>query len=254
MKTTFCFNNHELIADLSQPIDISIPLNPGNVNPNCFYAPEVKVWPVKTEDFVGSTAEGGVLNFMNLQINPHGNGTHTECVGHIAKEKVTINDTLKQFFFLAQLITVTPAVLENSDRIITKEQLMKANLKKNIPALILRTLPNDDSKKERNYSGTNPPYMHHEAIQLIVENGVRHLLIDLPSVDREQDDGLLLSHHAFWDYPENPRQDCTISELIYVPNQIQDGLYLLSFQIISLELDVSPSKPVLYKTQKAGDL
>ena len=42
--------------------------------------------PVVAGDFVGSTASGGPVNFFNIRVNPHGNGTHTECVGHIARE------------------------------------------------------------------------------------------------------------------------------------------------------------------------
>ena len=79
-----------------------------------------------------------------------------------------------------------------------------------------------------------------------MECGVKHLLLDLPSVDREEDGGALLGHKAFWQYPENARNNCTITELIYVPDRILDGDYLLNLQIASLELDVSPSKPLLY--------
>ena len=84
-------------------------------------------------------------------------------------------------------------------------------------------------------------------MKYIVECGVKHLLIDLPSVDREEDGGQLLAHKAFWQYPENIRANATISELIYVNNVIKDGLYLLNIQITALELDASLSKPVLYK-------
>ena len=80
----------------------------------------------------------------------------------------------------------------------------------------------------------------------MVEQGVRHLLVDLPSVDREEDGGKLLAHKAFWQYPDNIRENCTITELIYADNIIKDGLYLLNIQIASFEIDVSPSKPVLY--------
>ena len=114
-------------------------------------------------------------------------------------------------------------------------------------ALVIRTLPNAKSKLTCRYSGTNPAYFHHEAIQHFVKNGVKHLLVDLPSVDREEDGGKLLAHKAFWNYPENPRTDCTISELIYVPDKVPDGNYLLNIQITALEMDASPSKPVLYE-------
>ena len=77
-----------------------------------------------------------------------------------------------------------------------------------------------------------------------------HLLIDLPSVDREEDGGKLLAHKAFWQYPDNVRKNCTISELIFAENGIKDGIYLLNIQIASFEIDVSPSKPVLYELKK----
>jgi hypothetical protein len=80
----------------------------------------------------------------------------------------------------------------------------------------------------------------------MAERGILHLLIDLPSVDREEDGGKLAAHKAFWQYPARPRMDATITELIFVNNMITDGLYLLNLQICSLSLDASPSKPVIY--------
>ena len=76
---------------------------------------------------------------------------------------------------------------------------------------------------------------------------MQHLLLDLPSVDREEDAGLLLAHHAFWCYPAQPRCAATITELIFAPDEVEDGLYLLNIQVTSLVLDASPSKPVLYR-------
>ena len=87
-------------------------------------------------------------------------------------------------------------------------------------------------------------------MEYIVEQGIEHLLIDLPSVDRESDEGKLLAHKAFWKFPNQIREQSTITELIYVPNKVKDGLFLLNIQIASFEIDASPSKPVLYKLIK----
>ncbi len=247
MKIPISYQGRKFNADLNKPLDISIPINPGIENVNCFYAPPVEYFPVIAGDFVGSREMGGLLNFFNVKINPHGNGTHTECVGHIAKEKFTINQCLKKFHFICKLISVYPQKTENGDSVIFKRQLEDFFEDGASNVLAIRTLPNDDLKLKTNYSGANPPYMHHEAIAYLVEQGVEHLLIDLPSVDREQDDGKLLAHKAFWQYPDNVRRNCTISELIYAKNEIKDGLYLLNLQIASFELDVSPSKPILYE-------
>lgn len=248
MKISLHHNNQTYHADLSRPLDISITLRPGKKTVNCFYAPPVKIEPVVAGNFVGDTKKGGLVNFKNIQINPHGNGTHTECVGHIATKKYSIGASLTKFHYIASLISVAPERQQNGDQVITKKQL-ETLLKKvdKTAALIIRTLPNDTEKKRRNYSGSNPPYIHHKAVAFLVRRGVEHLLIDLPSVDREEDEGKLLAHKAFWQYPSSVRQNATITELIFVPNKIKDGLYLLNMSIAPLDLDASPAKPVLYK-------
>jgi len=247
MKIKISHNKKNYEANLAKPLDISIPIQEGLENVNCFYAPPVEISPVVAGDFIGSTQQGGLVNFMNVKINPHGNGTHTECVGHIAKKPFSLNQSLQQYHFISKLVSVFPRKIENGDRVILKDQLQAVFHNENVEAIVIRTLPNDDLKMRTNYSGTNPPYLHHEAVSYLVEQGVRHLLIDLPSVDREEDDGKLLAHKAFWQYPDKIRRNCTVTELIYAKNEIKDGLYLLNLQTASFEIDVSPSKPVLFQ-------
>ena len=55
-------------VELSEALDISIPIQNGMQNPNCFYAPLVEFSPVRMGDFVGSTAEGGLVNFKNIEL------------------------------------------------------------------------------------------------------------------------------------------------------------------------------------------
>lgn len=239
-------NGITLLADLSQAIDLSIVLREGLDNVNCFWAPPVEYTPVVAGDFIGSTAQGGPVNFFNVRINPHGNGTHTECVGHIARERYVLHECLTEFHFFAKLVSVYPRPTETGDRVIFRDQIEALLLENEAEALILRTLPNDEFKNKRQYSGTNPPYLHPEAARYLVASGVRHLLLDLPSVDREEDGGQLLAHRAFWQYPEAVRRDCTITELIFVPSTVKDGYYLLNLQTATLDLDASPSKPVLF--------
>ena len=111
--------------------------------------------------------------------------------------------------------------------VIEKESL-EANFQQGTEAVIIRTLPNDTSKLLRQYSNTNPPYMSSQAAAFLRDKGVKHLLIDLPSVDREDDKGLLVAHHAFWNFPQNTRHDSSITELIFVPDKVCDGYYLLN--------------------------
>lgn len=236
-----------LQVDLSAPIDISIPLRAGEPNVSAWYVDPVKIEPVKSGDWVGDVNQGGSVNFRNIFFNPHGNGTHTECVGHISKENYSINQCLKTFFFLAELITINPVKTDGGDLLIDLEQVKKALGQKRPEALIVRTLPNGEFKMNHHYSNTNPPYLEADAAQWIHEIGVDHLLIDLPSVDKENDQGKLQAHHIFWQYPHQTRLNRSITEMIYVPNTVNDGTYLLNIQIASFENDASPSKPVIYK-------
>ncbi len=244
MQASINHNNQILNVNFANPIDISIKMQSGEDNPNAFFLPNPSFVPFKIADFVGSTREGGACNCETLTISPHGNGTHTECVGHISKEVITINQSLRKFFFIAELVSVqTQAV--GDDYIITLENL-KLAVKHSTEALIIRTRPNSPGKIKQKYSGANPTYLSADAAIWMREMGVEHLLIDLPSVDREEDGGELIAHHNFWNYPSATRYNATITELIFVPDTIRDGQYILNLQICSLETDASPSKPVLY--------
>ncbi len=248
----FGYKGSEWTADVSCPLDISIPLKEGGDTVNCFYAPLMETAPVRMGDFIGAVAQGGPVNFFNIRLNPHGNGTHTECVGHIAPEHFSLNQCLTKFHFIAKLHSVFPQMLPDGDRVIMQEQLEGALEPGEAEAFVIRTLPNAEDKCRRHYSGTNPPYLHPDAVAWLVKQGVNHLLLDLPSVDREEDGGKLAAHRAFWRYPESPRMEATITELIFVNNFIPDGLYLLNMQITSIELDASPCKPVLYALKKSN--
>ncbi len=247
--------NKEFNIDLSKPIDISIPLTNTDENPIAWYIDKPVIEPVIFGDWIGKISEGkSSTNFNNIFFNPHGHGTHTECLGHITREFYSINQCLKQFFFMAELISVQPE-LQGEDLVITKSQIENALIGKNPEAIVIRTLPNLEDKKHLKYSNTNPPFLMEDAARFIRESRIQHLLIDLPSVDKEKDDGKLLAHKAFWNIIDvnnlnaDARLHCTITEMIYVADEVKDGSYLLNLQIASFENDASPSKPVLYLFQ-----
>lgn len=247
MTIELTHNHKRYQVDLNAPMDISLPLRAGDQNPNCYWAEAVEMEIIRSGNFIGSVQEGGSVNYQKLSLTPHGNGTHTECYGHIAVEQVTINQCLTDFHFIAEVVTVKPEPTPSGDLLISRRELADKIKNTGVQAAVIRTLPNSDEKRTARYSGTNPPYLAQEAAVYLVDSGVQHLLIDLPSIDRESDEGKLLAHKAFWLFPERIRKNSTITELVYVPDEIQDGLYLLNLQITSLEMDASPSKPVLYK-------
>ena len=235
-------------CDLSKPLDISIAL--GKVR--CFYAEDVRITPFESGCFIGSVKNGAPVNFYNVFFNPHGNGTHTEGLGHITLDQEHISSCLKKYHFIAKVVSVDLETLSNGDQVITGQE-MKRKCQNDLPeALVIRTLPNSNKKLRMDYSGSNPPYLSSEAMEYIVEYGVLHLLLDLPSVDREDDGGKVQNHRIFWkvketEADESSRLNATITELIFVPSSLEDGLYMINIQVPSIGMDAAPSKPVLYR-------
>ncbi len=239
-------------TDLNEPIDISLPIKNGDDNPNCFWAEPVDISTIVVGDFIGSVAQGGSTNYQRLSMTPHGNGTHTECYGHISADpNATIDQCLNKYHFVSVLISVPLTTLSNSDQIVTYEDFIAQLGDQKVDAIIIRTLPNDASKKQRQYSGNNPPYLDPEITQYFADRNIEHLLIDLPSVDRESDEGRLTAHKNFWQTDGEVRTSATITELVYIGEHVADGLYLLNIQVPSIVLDAVPSKPLIYPLERA---
>ncbi len=249
MKAVVEYNSRKIEVNISNPIDISIPIDASKQNINAWYVADPKITAEKQEGSEISVAKGAVVNFNNINFNPHAHITHTECVGHITKEIHSVNKNLKYFIFLAEVVTVAPE-LRDGDFVISEKQLKTALKNKKRDAIVIRTIPNLEDKKSMRYSNTNPPYLLEEAAVYLREKGIKHLLIDLPSVDKEKDGGKLLAHNAFWNTAGKIRLNATITEFIYVPNEVEDGEYLLNLMIAPFENDATPSKPVLYEILK----
>jgi arylformamidase len=269
MIFTFEKNSRAYTFDSLDGIDIAIPVMFNQAQPNTYNVPLAKAEAFVEGSFVGDTRVGGSCNFEIISIIPHCNGTHTECVGHITDQRVYINDILNESHYTAILISVeTSLALESketyrpkfneNDLVISKsiiEEKIKA-LELNefqYDALIIRTIPNENSKTTRAYDPVSTAFFTTEAIEYINQLGIEHLLVDLPSLDRTYDEGLLTNHHIFWGIEEGTH-DCdemnlstkTITEMIFVPNIVKDGKYLLNLQIASFSSDASPSRPIIF--------
>ncbi|MDO6676307.1 cyclase family protein [Tenacibaculum sp. 1_MG-2023] len=247
MIATIEYNSRKYKIDLSKPLDISIAIDTSKENVNAWYLDDPKIFPVSDGNWIGSVQQGADVNFNNIQFNPHSHITHTECVGHITEEVYSVNKELSKFFFLAEVVTIAPEQLKNKDFVISKKQLQNVLGNKKRDAIVIRTLPNLSDKKSMRYSNTNPTYLLEEGAIYLKEKGIEHLLIDLPSVDKEKDGGKLLAHNAFWNTQGITRMQATITEFIYVPNKIKDGTYFLNLMVAPFENDATPSKPTLYE-------
>lgn len=249
-------------------VDISIPFDPYGPQPRAFGAePAVAVT-------LGDTRTGSSVNFERYSFSPHCSGTHTECVGHITHERISVRSCLDDIIIPALLVSVESdphssepyAARESGDPLLTAEEIARSLDSLRIDhqnilsggALAVRTLPNDVRKLSAVYDETSvPPYFTDKAIELIVELGVKHLLVDLPSIDRISDGGSLSNHRKFWNVPlgsfaagESSRRNATITELIYVPSTVPDGAYQLYLQIAPFEGDAAPSRPILMRVRQ----
>jgi arylformamidase len=266
MLTSLEIDGHKYNFDATDPIDISIPLEFNRPQPNAYGVAPATSIPCAAGELVGDTRQGGSCNFEQYTLIPHCNGTHTECVGHITHERISVRDCLKDVFISALLVTVEPerstwtqeaysVPPEDTDRVITRrslEEKLREHAER-VSALILRTLPNDDRKLTRQYVDDIPPYFTTEAMEFVVASGFDHLLVDVPSIDRLYDEGKLSNHRLFWNVDQGSfevgqgaRRRSTITELVYVPNRVEDGRYLLNLQIAPFAADASPSRPLLF--------
>ena len=107
MRATFNLGGTLKTIDLSAPLDLSISLRDSEENPLAWYLGKPEISPVKLDNWVGKVSEGASVNFNTINFNPHAHGTHTECVGHISEEFHSVNDALTNFFFTAEVISVT---------------------------------------------------------------------------------------------------------------------------------------------------
>jgi len=247
MIISFEHNEKVIHADLSQPIDISIRLKDGIDNPNCYWANPPKFKTITEGDFIGSVEEGGSVNYKKITFTPHGNGTHTECYGHISADKKAVIGNIKTINCLCQVISLSPKEIGNDQIIAFSDFKEKFDDSPGFEAVAIRTLENDKSKLTKKYTDTNPAYLEPDILEFLNSKGIKHLLLDLPSVDKEFDNGVLAGHKAFFGFPDSIRDDSTITELIYIDHSVVDGAYLLMLNPINIELDAGPSRPLLFK-------
>lgn len=240
-------------VQLNKPTDLALPLRPHSSAASAWHCPPVDIRPVETEHFVGSVAKGGPVNFNNISFNPHGNGCHTECFGHISPEGHSLLHYFQGYQGPALLLSITAKKQKNGDKVLLWADIEAAlaPYQEHLPqALILRSMPNSSEKQSRQYTGSNPPYIETEALGFLARLDILHLLCDLPSVDREEDGGALAGHKAYWAYPHAPRYGATITEFIYVPKQVSDGLHWLNLQAAALDNDAAPSRPLVYPMER----
>lgn len=267
MILSVTLNDQTYAVDAANPLDIAVPLDFGGAQPNAYGVERAASNAFQAGEIVGDTRRGGSCNFEQIKFIPHCNGTHTESVGHLTHRRFSVHECLRDAFVVAALISVEPEnaaesnenyaiELNENDLLITGKAIEKAleNVDANVPqSLIVRTLPNGADKLSKTYLNEIPPFFSTEAMRFIRQLGIKHLLVDTPSIDRIFDEGKLSNHRIFWNveqdsFEANPETliNHTITELIYVSDEIADGIYVLNLQIAPFAAEASPSRPRLY--------
>jgi hypothetical protein len=102
--------------------------------------------------------------------------------------------------------------------------------------------------------GALPAYFSRQAIALVVERGIEHLVVELPSIDRSADRGVLCGHRLFFGLAPGStslagatRAQCTITEFAQVPSDIADGACLVQLTLPRIAGDAVPSQPLHYR-------
>ena len=267
MNALLQMDGREVRIDLSRPFDLSAELDFQGPQARHFGAPRAASQPYSVPGFPGSVARGASCNCESITLIPHCNGTHTECAGHLTREPLHAQRIVPRGLLPALLMSAKTVPSEQTsessdpaphadDNVVTGGALRAAwpaELPFKPRALVIRTLPNEPAKRTRDYTDITPPYLTREAAQYLVERGIEHLVVDLPSIDRAHDEGRLTAHRLFFGLPAGEtalahaaRSMCTVTELAYIPDAAVDGPYLLEVQVPAINGDAVPSRPLLY--------
>jgi kynurenine formamidase len=245
-------------VDLAHPFDLAHPVAfapPGRAGAQPFGAPAPHAEPLRVGHFSGDVLQGGSCNCSTITLTPHASGTHTECAGHLTREPLSAWKIVPHGLLPAVLVRVMPEREPDSassrDRVVSGAALdaaWPAALPFEPLALIL------DTGFGATYGApADVAYLTPGAAQRVVTRGIEHLLVDLPSIDRMDDGGVLAAHRVFFGLEPGAsrladarRARCTVTELAAIPQAAPPGAYLLALQVPAIAGDAVPSRPLLY--------
>jgi arylformamidase len=262
-----------LLADLAAGLSLARVVDFHGAQLRCFGAAAASNVPLQVGAFTGRVTRGASCNCSVLTLTPHANGTHTESVGHLTVERVDVQSLIPQRLLLAALLTVEPELAadctedsiprpKDADLLITRARIDQAWPDSFAPrlaarAVVIRTQPNDPQKFTDSRAAA-APFLSAQAVTALVERGIEHLVLDVPSADRAEDGGALTAHRIFFGLPpgssqlaQAQRQSCTITELAYIGDAITDGWYLMALHAPAIAGEAVPSRPMLYPLRAA---
>ena len=267
MQAELSYGGQKVRAALDRGVSLAIAVEFGIPGPRHFGVGAPESRPFAVGSFSGSVATGASANCSTVTLTPHCQMTHTETVAHLTREAGDAWRVVPRGLLPAVVVSVVPEPASESsestdpqpyatDALITKRRLRAAwpmTRMVDPVAVIVRTLPNDATKRTRNYTDLVPPYLTREAVQWLVEKRIEHLVLDVPSLDRTHDEGRMVGHRLFFGLPpgstargDAARSRATITELAFVPDEVHDGPCILSLAVPAIGGDAVPSQPIVY--------
>ena len=207
---------------LGAPVSVSrevlfAPFTSGTKSTNAFHLPVIDSKTLEfAGQFVGDVNRGGSCNVDILSYVPHGL-THLETSAHVLSPDAnppTVKDIpMEHLSGIVYLIDLTHLGAEPGQQVPWKEVEIK--LEKNklpISMLALKTkaslLPADYNFSDKDFlslAAETAKGIHDYRVSIpgssLVEYCIRCLILDLPSIDPERDEGKLLAHRQFFGLP-----------------------------------------------------
>lgn len=242
---------------------MTIAVRRGAEGPSAWGIPAATSTPFTAGDFVASVAAGGSVNCDVWSLTVHSAGTHTETALHVVKDGAPTIDQIEFAPLIdAVVVNVAPVPLAATgesypgearpeDHVVSADALRTAFDGLSVPidgalVVLTGTLRTDS---DAHFSDEIPPYFTTEAMRWIARVArPRHLLVDLPSVDRLWDGGLVANHKEFWgvatDHVACPER--TITEFVRAAPEATTGYAQLQLSVSSWRSDAAPSRVTLH--------
>ena len=204
---------------------------------NCFHMPPLEITTVEIAGkFIGDVHKGGSCNVDEIKYIPH-SITHIETSAHILSNKnhsCTIDKVNPKYFSgLTYLMDFSKTKM--TENLIGWNMIQKKLLKLKLPITHL-AIKTSASLLSQHYDFSDKdfiaidPKAAKELHEFSFKNkNLNCLILDLPSIDTENDNGKLLAHRNFYGIPEkiteyDDKEGRIIIELAYF-NKLKEGYY-----------------------------
>ena len=252
--------------------DAAVRIRPDGASPHAFGLPAAREVPFPIGGGrVLRVEDGASVNCDGLHLHPHGDGCHAESVAHVLPA-----DDARALAGRAMLAATPPLLCgllldvateplgatgeryaglhDAADRVLARRALERAwqdaravALDLPVEALLLRVY-RPPLAESFDFSGSAAPYPTAEALDLLVGLGARWLIVDLPSIDREDDGGSTPNHRRWWGLDggdghalDGPPALRGIVELARFPAALPAGPVAVALGLAPIESDAVPA-------------